>query len=247
MGMLRALAAVAALAGRGEEVVAGPAGDTWLIVSPGAYLESKIREGMAKGVDPAVILAAVRERRESFRALGDALDGELREAGKGAVVGDARHSLVLEMQRAIDLGSPRDTVLGILRESVRASGGDRADEELLVASMRFAGAAAGSGISADRVSGLIRLGLSRGYKGEEFRTFYRGILGLRERLGGRYPPRRVGSLMEEGIRRFSNCREAWEHVRSRLAEEVAAGPPPAGPPASRSEPSAAHSGQSQSR
>ncbi len=228
--MIVALASIgtfALAAAGGGDAVPPPREETWQIVSPGGYLESKIREGLAKGIDPARILQAVRSRWDSFQALGDDLDHELREAEKGAIAGDGRYLLLLEMQRAVDLGLPRESVMEIMRSGIRARSEKRADEALLTAMARFAGVAVGSGMPAGQAVRIARLGLARGYSAEDFRLAHRRIMELRERHGSGYSRLEVGRWMEEGIGRFPACRPMLEYVLERAREQV---PPDPAPP-----------------
>lgn len=187
-----------------------------LIRSPGEYLESKLREGLAKGIDPARILETVRRRREDFRAMADDLDRTLREAEKGPLEGERRWEAVLELQRATDLGLPREAVLEILRVCLRWGPGGRTETEVLTAAVRFAGVAAGMRIPPGRIVRIVREGVLRGYGAGDFRLSSRSLLDLRGRAGGRFSPEEVGGWVEEEMGRSPSCAAAWERVRARL-------------------------------
>ena len=191
------------------------------IRSPAEDLESKIREGLAKRVNPARILDAIRHRRDSFRTLAASLEKELREAGRD-MEGGARCETVLEMHRAMDLGLARESVQEVLREALRARG---TDAELPSAVVHFAGVAGGSGMPSDQVERIVRRALARAYTTGDFRLSCRSILELRERHGDRYPARDVGQWMEEGIVQSLTCRGMLDYVR-RQSEARLPGPPP---------------------
>lgn len=187
-----------------------------MIRSPGEYLESKLREGLTKGIDPARILETVRRRREDFRAMADDLDRALREAERGRLEGETRWEALLELQRATDVGLPREAVLEILRFCLRWGPGGRIETEVLTAAVRFAGVAAGVGIPPGRVVRIVREGVLRGYGAEDFRLSSRCLLDLRGQGWGRFSPEEVGGWVEEEMGRSPSCAAAWERVRARL-------------------------------
>lgn len=186
-----------------------------LIRSPGEYLESKLREGLAKGVDPARILETVRRRREDFRAMADDLDRAFREVEKEPLEGEPRWGAVLELRRAMDVGLPREAVLDILRFCLRWGPGGRTEAEVLSSAVRFAGVAAGVGIPPGRVVRIVREGVLRGYGAEDFRLSSRSLLDLRGGEGGRFSPQEIGGWLEEEMGRSPSCAAAWERIRRR--------------------------------
>lgn len=187
-----------------------------LIRSPGEYLESKLREGLAKGIDPARILETVRRRREDFRAMADELDRALRRMERSPLDGERRWEVVLELHRATDLGLPRDAVLTILEDCLRWGPGGRIEAEVLTAAIRFSAVAAGVGIPSGRVVRIVREGVLRGYGAADFRLSTLRLLELRTRGQGRFSPEEVGGWMEEEMGRSPSCAAAWERVRARL-------------------------------
>ena len=193
-----------------------------LIRSPGEYLESKVREGLAKGVEPARILETIRRRREDFRAAAGALDRAFREGGKDPLEGEARWEAVLELQRAADLGLPRESVLAVVEDCLRWGPRGRTEAELLSSAVRFAGVARGVGIPSGRVVRIVRECVRRGWGAGDFRLSSRSLLELRGREGGRFPAEEVGGWVEEEMGRAPSCAAAWERVRGRLESRGAA-------------------------
>lgn len=224
MDMTLILLLAAAFAAGDADSPSGRADGVRLIRSPAEDLESKIREGLAKKVDPARILEAVRQRRRSFRLMEAWLEKGFEESGRPAPEGEARFEAVLEMHRAMDLGLSRDRVVEILREALRARPGNPPEEGFLAAVFRFSGVAGGSGMPAGQVVRIVKAGVARGYAARDFRDSSRCLLDLRERLGSGYSPEEAGGWMEEGIARAADGRRMLEHVRARCEARFPRGP-----------------------